>query len=175
MSDVGAVHGLMSTSADPAALLRKALLVLAAVAVVGTAIDLATLRHWSKSIQLVPWFVLGGLAIAIALAAIPSPVTIRVARTIAIAAVLCAVFGVYEHVKSNYDVAPLDYRYTDRWPTMSSWSRWWAAANKSVGPSPPLAPAVLLYGSLCVLFATIRHPVLRRTESAPSLAWSERP
>ena len=111
---------------------------------------------------------MGALAIAIALAAIPSPLTIRVARTIAIAAVVCAFFGIYEHVKSNYDLAPLDYRYTDRWPTMSSWSRWWAAANKSVGPSPPLAPAVLLYGSLCVLFATIRHPVLRGLDRRPS-------
>lgn len=168
------VQDLMGAPSDAAGLLRKALLALAAVAVVGTAIDLATLRHWSQSIQLIPWFVLGGLAIAIALAAIPLPLTIRVARAIAVVAVLCAVFGVYEHVKSNYDVAPLDYRYTDRWPTMSSWSRWWAAANKSVGPSPPLAPAVLLYGSLCVLFATIRHPVLRNPDRVASRG-NERP
>ena len=152
----------MTVPTDAAAILRKALLVLASVAVVGTALDLATLRHWKASLQLVPWFVLAGLAVAIALAFVPSPTTIRVARVIAVVAVLCAFFGVFEHIKTNYDVAPLDYRYTDRWATMSWSSRWWAAANKTVGPSPPLAPAVLLYGALCVLFSTVRHPALHK-------------
>ena len=152
----------MTVPTDAAAILRKALLGLASVAVVGTALDLATLRHWKASLQLVPWFVLAGLAVAIALAFVPSPTAIRVARAIAVVAVLCAFFGVFEHIKTNYDVAPLDYRYTDRWATMSWSSRWWAAANKTVGPSPPLAPAVLLYGALCVLFSTVRHPALHK-------------
>jgi hypothetical protein len=158
----------MTAPTDASAILRKALLVLASVAVVGTAIDLATLRHWTKPVQLVPWFVLAGLVVAIVLAAVPAATTVRVARAIAVGAVLCAFFGVYEHIKTNYNVAPLDYRYTDRWATMSWSSRWWAAANKSVGPSPPLAPAVLLYGALCVCFSTIRHPALRKGGARPS-------
>ena len=156
----------MASSTDAAAILRKALLVLASVAVAGTALDLATLRHWKASLQLVPWFVLAALIVAIILAFVPTPTAIRVARAIAVAAVMCAFFGMYEHVKTNYDVAPLDFRYTDRWATMSWSSRWWAAANKTVGPSPPLAPAALLYGALCVLFSTVRHPALRTSEKS---------
>ena len=156
----------MSSSTDTVAILRRALLFLASIAVVGTAIELASLRHWKRSIQVVPWFVLGGLIVGIVLAVVPTRPTIRAARVIAVAAMLCAVFGVYEHIKANYNVAPLDYRYTDRWATMSWTSRWWAAANKTVGPSPPLAPAALLYAGLCVLFSTVRHPVLAASERA---------
>lgn len=38
--------------------MRRGLLALSAVGVVGTAIELAMLRHWGSSAQLVPWFAL---------------------------------------------------------------------------------------------------------------------
>jgi hypothetical protein len=129
---------------------------------------LATLRHWKTNIQLVPWFTLGVTLISLLLVSIaPTAVAVRSARWLAIAVIVCTVFGVYEHILGNYRVAPLDFRYTDRWPTMSKFSRWWAAANKTVGPSPPLAPAALAYSALCVLFATIRHPATRRSSENP--------
>ena len=146
---------------DRTTLLRRGLLALAAISVVGTALDLASLRHWTSWTQRIPWAVLAALVVAIVLAAIGQPRALVIARGIAVIALMCAVFGVYEHIKSNYDVAPLDFRYTDRWPTMSAWSKWWAAANMSVGPAPPIAPAALAYSSLSVILATLRHPAVR--------------
>ena len=53
--------------------------------------------------------------------------------------------------------------------TMSSTTRWWKAVTKSVGPSPMLAPAVLVQASLCLLFATRRHPAVGRTIEAAAI------
>ena len=69
-------------------------------------------------------------------------------------------FGIFEHVKANYDAGPLDRRYAARWETMSEPSRWWTAASGGVGPSPPLAPAVMAQAALCLALATAgRRPV----------------
>lgn len=148
---------------EPAAtvLLRRSLLVLAGASLAGTAIELAMLRHWGSPLRLVPWFALGGLAGALALVvARPSGRTVRLARIVAAAAVVTGVFGVVEHVVANYEAAPLDFRYGPRWAAMSAAARWWAAATKTVGPAPPLTPAVLAWAALCLWFATLRHPAL---------------
>jgi hypothetical protein len=82
----------------------------------------------------------------------------RVVRGLALAVVLTSAFGIFEHTLANYDAAPLDFRYTDRWATMSTTSKWWTAASQTVGPSPTLAPGVLAQSALCLLFATVGHP-----------------
>jgi hypothetical protein len=147
---------------DPAAVLRRCFLALAAVGAVGTGVELALSRHWTSTIQLIPWFALGATAVALVLlVARPGPRSLRIVRILAVAVVLTAGFGVFEHVLANYDAAPLDFRYTARWATMSTTSRWWTAASESVGPSPTLAPGVLAQSALCLLFATLGHPGLR--------------
>ena len=56
------------------------------------------------------------------------------------------------------------------WEGMSTLSRWWLAARKGVGPSPPLAPGALAQAGFCVLLATVRHPSLRRDRAtAPQI------
>ena len=67
------------------------------------------------------------------------------------------VVGVYEHILENFHAGPLDYRYTDRWPTMTTLSRWWTAISKTTGPAPTLAPAVLILAALGLLFASTGH------------------
>lgn len=136
--------------------LRRCLLVLASLGVVATAVELAMLRHWNGFIQQIPWIALGAVSIAIALVAVrPTVATVRVARLIAVLVLLTAGLGIVEHVLANYHAGPLDFRYGNRWATMSSTSRWWAAITETVGPSPSLAPLVLAWSSLCVVFATI--------------------
>ena len=61
----------------------------------------------------------------------------------AVAAVLSAALGIWKHVYANYDAGPLDQRYDDTWESLPEARRWWLALTKSVGPSPPLAPAAL--------------------------------
>ena len=64
---------------------------------------------------------------------------------------------------SVFRSGPLDFRYTDRWPAMSEWSRWWAAASGAVGPSPALAPAILALAGACLAFATLGRTTARQT------------
>lgn len=132
--------------------LRTGLLVLAGLAVGGTAIELAMLRHWNGVVQMIPWF-----ALAVVTAAIMCAARRRVglARFLALAVFVAAAVGIYEHTLANYRAGPLDFRYATKWATMSSKSRWWAAFTESVGPSPTLAPLVLAWSSLCVWFATL--------------------
>jgi hypothetical protein len=143
------------------ALLRRCFLALAVAGIVGTAVELALSRHWTSAVQLIPWYALGALAIAVVLLVVrPRRPAVLAVRVLAVVVILTAGLGVFEHVLANYHAAPLDFRYTSRWPTMSAASRWWAAANESVGPSPTLAPGVLAQAALCLLFATLGHPGL---------------
>jgi hypothetical protein len=146
--------------AEPTAtLLRWCFAGLAAAGVVGTAIELALSRHWRSTVQLIPWAALAAVVVGLLLLAVrPRRGTMRVVRGLALAVVLTSAFGIFEHTLANYDAAPLDFRYTDRWATMSTTSKWWTAASQTVGPSPTLAPGVLAQSALCLLFATIGHP-----------------
>jgi len=117
-------------------------------------------------VQFVPWGALVVMVVALVLlVARPSRRALTAVRILAVAVMLTAGFGIFEHVLANYEAAPLDFRYTDRWATMSAPSRWWAAASEAVGPSPTLAPGVLAQSSLCLLFATLGHPA--RAEERP--------
>jgi hypothetical protein len=149
--------------ADPARPLRQGLLLLAGLGTAGTALELAALRHWDSTVQLVPWAAVAVTAVAVVLMAVrPAARTIRAVRWVALGLVLVAAFGTYEHVLANYRVAPLDFAYATRWPAMSAPARWWAAASGAVGPSPALAPAVLAQSALCLFLACVRHPALGR-------------
>lgn len=146
---------------------RLALLGLSLLSIGGTAVELAMERHWKTFIQLIPWIGLGVLMAAALLVVLwPSARRVWLARALAVAVVGISAFGTWEHVDANYQSGPLDFRYSESWATMTAASRWWKAATKTVGPSPVLAPVVLAQAGLCVLLATIRHPALRREDSA---------
>jgi hypothetical protein len=82
------------------------------------------------------------------------------------------VFGVYEHIASNYEAGPLDFRYADRWATMSMPARVWAAASGTVGPSPALAPATLALAGACLVLATIGLPGAQvRVQDGTNRTW----
>ena len=147
--------------ADTATILRRSMLGLAAAGIVATTVELATLRHWTTTTQLIPWMVLAVLAVGVLTVALGgSRQMIRVVRVIALLAAISGVYGLYIHVKANYDAAILDYRFTDRWPHMSLTSKLWAASTGQVGPSPVMAPAVLSQCAVCLALATFRHPRL---------------
>ena len=128
------------------------MLVVASLAVGGTAVELAMLRHWNGFVQLIPWLTLAVVTVAIGLAAKGRT---RWARVLAVAVFAAALLGIWEHTLANYHAGPLDFRYATKWATMSDRTRWWTAFTESVGPSPTLAPLVLAWSSLCVWFATL--------------------
>ena len=137
---------------------RHGFALLAGLAIVGTALELAAERHWDGAVQLVPWAAIAVVAAALVLHLLRrTPAAVRTVRAAAALVGASSVFGVYEHVRENYVTAPLDVRYTDRWPTMSATSKWWHALSKAVGPAPTLAPGVLALAALCLLLATVRR------------------
>ena len=149
----------MSPSTD-GRMLRRALIAVGAIGITGTSLDLVMERHWDNLEQLIPWPALAALAVAVALIAVrPSASRLRIARVLCLAVCLLALVGVWRHVTANYEAAPLDFRFAARWDAISEPVRWWLAATKTVGPSPPLAPGVLAQAALALLAAAHRHPV----------------
>jgi hypothetical protein len=151
-----------STTVDSAApALRRGLLWLAGLTVVGLAVELAAERHWTQPIQFVAWGALVVTLLAIGLAAgTPTAGRLKLARWLAIAVMISAGFGIWEHVEENHDSGELDRVYGETWESLPPTTQWWLAASKSVGPSPPLAPGALAVAGFCVLLATTGHPVL---------------
>jgi hypothetical protein len=145
-----------------ASALRRGLLWVAALTSVGIAVELAADRHWTQPIQLVAWGALAVLALGIVLVATArSAARVRVGRVLVVAVMLSAGLGIWEHVEANHEAGELDFEYGNTWETLAAPTRWWLAATKTVGPSPPLAPGALAQASLCVLLATLRHPALK--------------
>jgi hypothetical protein len=143
--------------------LRRSVIVVAALSIVGLAAELVIERHWGSAIRFVPWIALVALAWAVfRLWHGPTARDIRAARAIAVAAMAAAMLGIALHITENYKAGPLDQKYSLLWDAMSETERWWAAFSKSLGPAPTFAPAALVLVALLVLVATQRHPVLSR-------------
>ena len=149
--------------------LGQGLLGLAGLGVVGTAAELAAIRHWQSTEQLIPWAVLSVMAAAIlAVALRPTGSVLRGAGVLSLGTLVAGAYGVVEHVSSNLESGPLDRVYGPKWDSMGTLSRWWAAANGGVGPNPVLAPAVLAQIGLCLLLATWAHHALHRSRPRPA-------
>ena len=145
-----------TSSADT---LRRGLVWLAIVGTIGTTLELILIRHWDNALELIPFVALAVLAVAIVLVVRrPTARSIAVARGLAMAVLVTSAIGVAIHIRSNYEAAPLDFRYTASWPTTPEPIRWLLAATDTVGPSPTLAPAAIAFMALALLIATLRHP-----------------
>jgi hypothetical protein len=145
-----------------ATILRRGLLGLVALGILGTAVELLFLGHWGSAAKTIVWPALGLIALAAVLVAWPSPTRLRAARAIALGVALVALVGVGFHVAENLTAGPLDRDFTATWDSMSPIGQWWAAITGGVGPAPTLAPGVLLQLALGVLLATVRHPAVAR-------------
>ena len=150
------MHDAPSSDVDLTARFRRILLGLAAATVVGTAIELAMLRHWDGVDQLIPWVMLLVLGAAVAAQWFrPSAAVTRAARAVGFVSFACGAFGAFEHIKGNYDSAPLDFRYAPKWEAMGLLERLWTATTGGVGEVPAFAPAILALSGACLLFATV--------------------
>ena len=149
-------------AADDASVLRRSLVGLVALAVVGLTAELLVERHWGTPVRLVPWVALAALAYsAWLLLRHPTAAAVKRARLLAGAVMIASAVGVALHINENYVAGPLDQRYELLWAGMSEVERWWAAFSKAVGPAPTFAPASLALVALVLLVATQRHPALR--------------
>jgi hypothetical protein len=164
---------------DTATLLRRGVLGLVAVGIVGTTVELVFLRHWSTATETIVWPVMLALAVAFAaMLARPSARIVQPVRVVAFVAAAFAIVGIGFHVVENLDAGPLDRAYAARWDTMPAVEQWFDAITGAVGPAPTLAPGVLAEMGLALLLATVRHPALARDraraqERTTSLGTSE--
>ncbi len=137
--------------------LRWALVGLSVLTCLGSALELAMLRHWGSTDQKIPWVILVIMAAGIAAFAWrQTQGTILAARVLAVGSVLGSGFGVLEHVKSNVETAPLNALWADTWDTLSPLNQWWLAATGGAGAAPTLAPGFLALTGICLALATWR-------------------
>lgn len=125
----------------------------------GTAVELATLRHWKGTEQKVPWVVLALTAVVITLhAARRTRVSALLTRWWGLLAAGASAFGVYEHVHSNWSTGALSAQYSQTWDSLPAAEQWWLAASGAVGGSPPLAPGFLALSAVCLALSTVDWP-----------------
>lgn len=142
--------------------LRLSLLAIAVLGLGGTAAELVLERHWHGLEQLLPW-----VALALATVGLFALVTrprggLWLARLCAVIVIAFAVVGIWRHLNANYEAAPLDRRYEDRWADMSQTERLRDVFIGRVGPAPILASGVLATIGIALGAATIAAPPPRR-------------
>lgn len=147
---------------DPGVLMRRGLLGIAALGVIGTMAELAALRHWDGPEQMVPWVVLALLGLVIVAVAVrPVRPVVAVTRVVSLVGLAATVFGIWEHIDSNIATAPLDRVWGPKWASLSGISKLWHAMNGDVGPSPLLAPGAIGVVCLCLALSTVGLPTGR--------------
>jgi hypothetical protein len=136
---------------------RALLLGLSAWLCAGTIVELFLAEHTEDPIQFVP-FVLCGVGL-IALAAAwrrPQRATLLALRGVMSILMLGSLFGVYEHLASNF-AFELDMR------PGAVWSDVWFPALR--GAAPLLAPGILAVAALLAIAATYAHPLLAHRQA----------
>jgi hypothetical protein len=137
-------------------LVRRALLALTVIGILGTAFELGSERHWHGLEQLIPWAALVVLAVATVLVVLPGDRGTTAARVLALVVLTASIYGVVTHVLANFHAGVLDQRYADTWDGLPVLQRWWYAITRTVGPAPTLAPGMLGQAALLLLLATAR-------------------
>jgi hypothetical protein len=133
---------------------RRLLLALVLLGMIGLAAELVLLEHVESVWQWVPLAALAlGFAAGAALFARPVPVAVHVFRVAMAVFVAAGVLGLYLHVRGNVEFER----------EMDSGLRGLALVWEALrGATPALAPGALAHLGLLGLACTYRHPALRR-------------
>lgn len=137
--------------ACPVLRIHRLVALLASAAALGGLVELALLRHWA-GLQLIPWFVLGLIAVVGGLRAVGGPrIVAQVAGGIGLVG---ALVGVYQHAAGNHALGPY---LVDGWDSLSAVGQWWEAVAGSIAANPPLAPGLLGLAGALLLVSTVRE------------------
>ena len=152
----------MITSAEPELLstIRRILLALVLLGIVGLTAELFLLEHTESTTQLLPFGVLGAGAIgALAVAFRPGRRSLRVFQILMLLFVITGLVGLYLHLNGNVEFE----RETD--PSARGLDLVWRSLH---GGIPLLAPAAMAQLGLLGLVSAYRHPLLRARATATS-------
>jgi hypothetical protein len=135
-------------------MLRRALLALVVLGILGLSLELVFLEHYEDLQQWIPFVALGlGLACAIAVAVRPTPATIGAFRLVMAVFVVAGLVGVVLHYQGNVEFE------LERAPGAGGLALVWEALR---GATPALAPGALAQLGLLGLTFAYRHAALRR-------------
>lgn len=145
--------------------LRRLLLALGAAVFGGTLVELIFAEHTDGLVQLVPIVCcLAGLATICLVWISPGARVLRAARVLMGIVLAASLFGVYEHLRSAYEMT------RDFHPGMSGIDLWKTTVTSSI---PILAPGALAAGAAVVLIGTWRlRPITARATSPSTRALS---
>lgn len=132
--------------------LRRLLLPILAIGMIGTLTELGLLEHYEKAWQLVPVTLLS-LAIPVVgwCWVRPSTAALRTLQVLMTAFVVAGLIGVYRHYSGNVEFE------LEMYPSRAGVELFWEAIK---GATPVLAPASLSWFGLLGLAYTFHHPVL---------------
>ncbi len=145
----------MTAPAEPELLtrIRRILLALVVIGIVGLIVELLLLEHTESATQLMPFVVLGaGLVVTLLQMLRPSRRILRVFRAVMLLFVAVGVLGIVLHLRGNIGFE----RETD--PSARGLDLVWRSLRGGV---PLLAPAAMAQLGLLGLVFAYRHPVLR--------------
>lgn len=140
---------------EPSALLavRRLLLGIYFLGVLGIATELGLIGHYEDSWQWAPLVLLALASISCALWWLkPSPGTFRLFRGIAMLLILGGCVGIFLHLKGNAEFE------REMIPSIGGFALLWESSR---GATPALAPGALIQLGLLGWAATIRHPGFR--------------
>ena len=137
---------------DAPGTIRRLLLALVLVGIVGLLVELILLEHTESATQWIPLGVLGGgLIAAIALALRPSHGTVRGFQALMGLFVVAGMLGLVLHYRSNVEFE------LEMDATAAGWGLVWQSLR---GATPSLAPGAMAQLGLLGLILTYRHPAL---------------
>lgn len=136
----------------PIHVVRRILLGLLLVGILGTLTELYLLEHTEDSWQLLPLVLLGLSLGAILLWVVsPSRSTMRVFQTVMLLFLSSGVLGLYLHYRGNVEFE------LEIYPSLRGFALFWEALK---GATPALAPATMAHLGLVGLAYSYHHPVL---------------
>lgn len=142
-----------SDSTRTGGLLRRLLLGILLIGMLGTAAELLLLEHTESATQWIPLAALGvGLASGTLVAVRPRRATLRLLRAVMILFVLTGGLGVYLHYRGNVEFE------REMYPSMEGFELFWSSVK---GATPALAPAAMAWFGLVGIAFTVRHPRMR--------------
>jgi len=146
-----------ATTADPGAPpLRRLLLIILIMGILGTGTELMLLGHYEDVYQWVPIVLLAaGLGAAVAALARPRRGILLTLRAVMAACVVGGLLGLWLHYRGNMEFE------LEMYPDMAGLALLWETLR---GATPALAPGTMVQIGLFGLLATYRHPGLRRVE-----------
>ena len=147
---------------DAARAIRRILLALVVIGIIGLGVELVLLEHTESPQQWIPLVVLAGsLAGAVALAVSPARGTVLSFRAVMAVCVVTGLAGLVLHFRGN-----LQFELEND-PSARGLDLVWRALR---GATPTLAPGALAQLGLMGIAATFRHPALRRRTGAAAVS-----